>query len=386
MKKLNLTREYLQDEYSIKQRSMGEIARESNCSIHTVKSYLKKHNIDVRVIPRYSNRDITDQQFGRWTALYIDPIKSKKNEIYWYCRCECGKIKSIRTINLFNGSSKSCGCSLKYKMGKQTRFNGQIGQHYKKMRRCDWGAIVIGAIDRNINIDISMEEAYKVFEEQGGRCVFTGLNLKMGGKDKTASLDRIDSSKDYNIDNIQWVHKRVNMMKGTHSNQYFIYLCNLITDNLNLSDFGFLKILESKKVNLQPYSFSSYHRYEPVGQIVQLVWLDISNSHRNKRSFELTKEYCWNLFLEQKGKCVFSGLPLYLPKSKKEIRFNLRTASLDRINNNLDYIEGNVRWTHKHINAMRSNMSYMDFIFYCESISRNCGCAQNMEVLSERDS
>ena len=38
---------------------------------------------------------------------------------------------------------------------------------------------------------------------------------------KTASLDRIDSSKGYTEDNIQWVHKDVNQMKMDLPEQRF---------------------------------------------------------------------------------------------------------------------------------------------------------------------
>ena len=47
--------------------------------------------------------------------------------------------------------------------------------------------------------------------------------------DGTASLDRIDSSKGYTIDNVQWVHKKVNMMKKDMSDSEFIAWCNEIS-------------------------------------------------------------------------------------------------------------------------------------------------------------
>ena len=45
------------------------------------------------------------------------------------------------------------------------------------------------------------------------------------------SIDRINSDLDYTKDNIQIVHKNINMMKGTLDSKTFIYLCNLITFN-----------------------------------------------------------------------------------------------------------------------------------------------------------
>jgi hypothetical protein len=44
----------------------------------------------------------------------------------------------------------------------------------------------------------------------------------------TASLDRIDSSRGYTADNIQWVHKHVNLMKRSFNEEYFINTCKQI--------------------------------------------------------------------------------------------------------------------------------------------------------------
>lgn len=47
----------------------------------------------------------------------------------------------------------------------------------------------------------------------------------------TASIDRIDSSKGYTKDNIQWVHKNVNIMKMDQTMDQFLYICKKIVDH-----------------------------------------------------------------------------------------------------------------------------------------------------------
>lgn len=42
------------------------------------------------------------------------------------------------------------------------------------------------------------------------------------------SIDRIDSNGVYEEGNVQWVDKRINMMKGTLSNEEFIELCTMV--------------------------------------------------------------------------------------------------------------------------------------------------------------
>ena len=47
------------------------------------------------------------------------------------------------------------------------------------------------------------------------------------------------------------------------------------------------------------------------------------------------------------------------------------SASLDRIDNNIGYIEGNVQWVHKWINVMKGAMSNECFIFLCNKVAEN---------------
>lgn len=72
--------------------------------------------------------DIVGLQFGRWTVLKRD----KSQPGYYYCRCECGTIKSVYGSTLKIGASKSCGC-LKIEKTKQyfeEKAQNNIGKTY----------------------------------------------------------------------------------------------------------------------------------------------------------------------------------------------------------------------------------------------------------------
>lgn len=67
--------------------------------------------------PNYPNekrntRDLTNQRFGKLTALY--PIGQKKEysnrSMYWHCRCDCGTEKDVSSESLTRGHVYSCGC------------------------------------------------------------------------------------------------------------------------------------------------------------------------------------------------------------------------------------------------------------------------------------
>ena len=78
------------------------------------------------------------------------------------------------------------------------------------------------------------------------KCALSGIEIKFitsnseyCSKEQTASLDRIDSTKGYTLDNVQWVHKAVNNMKMNLTDQNFINWCSII------HRYNLPKILES---------------------------------------------------------------------------------------------------------------------------------------------
>lgn len=91
-----------------------------------------------------------------------------------------------------------------------------------------------GADSRNLEFNITIEDIWNLYVKQKGRCSLSGLEIMLtnGYEDKlkTASVDRIDSSKGYTLDNIQWVHKHINVMKVDFDQDYFIQLCKTIND------------------------------------------------------------------------------------------------------------------------------------------------------------
>ena len=58
--------------------------------------------------------DLTNQRFGSLTAIEIAPPfiqPSGKKVSAWKCQCDCGNIVNVRTDNLRNGHTTSCGCA-----------------------------------------------------------------------------------------------------------------------------------------------------------------------------------------------------------------------------------------------------------------------------------
>jgi len=99
-----------------------------------------------------------------------------------------------------------------------------------------WREVYKSAEKRKIELNLTEDEAWEVFLQQEEHCFFSGLHLDFDsrGYRGSASLDRVNSLKDYSKDNIQWVFCPYNGMKGGHNNKYFIHLCDLVTKNQGL--------------------------------------------------------------------------------------------------------------------------------------------------------
>ena len=72
---------------------------------------LKKEQEKENLIHGITLIDLTGQKFGLLTVLERDDaIEDGKRDARWKCKCECGNIKTIRSSNLRNGTTTSCGC------------------------------------------------------------------------------------------------------------------------------------------------------------------------------------------------------------------------------------------------------------------------------------
>jgi hypothetical protein len=91
------------------------------------------------------------------------------------------------------------------------------------------------------------------------------------------------------------------------------------------------------------------------------TWLSSYEYNARKRGYEwsVTPEYLWKLWEDQDGKCAYTS---------RKLTHGI-DASLDRIDNSLGYVIGNVEWVHTHINISKMAMSREDFIQMCKEVA-----------------
>lgn len=167
-------------------------------------------------------------EFLRSELMRTNP-KVRYRYVY-LCKCECGKTKEVSRDYLLLGQTKSCGC-LKQRKGKESKSWNGCGDISGRM----WYSILEKAKQRNLDVEIDINDAWEKYESQGGKCAMTGWSISLSSnkgsyKFKTASLDRIDNSKGYTKENIQWLHKDVNWMKGRFDSDRFKEICKAVTE------------------------------------------------------------------------------------------------------------------------------------------------------------
>lgn len=166
--------------------------------------------------------DLAGRQYGRLTVVAAETTRSINRYRTWVCRCSCGNEKVVTSGDLQSGHVRSCGC-LVNETGEQSKRWGGCGEISGKY----WSGTKRSANKRGFEFSVTIKEAWDLFGQQQGRCALSGVTLQFG-KEQDASLDRKDSSRGYTPDNVQWVHKWVNLMKTDLSEAEFIDWCRKV--------------------------------------------------------------------------------------------------------------------------------------------------------------
>lgn len=104
----------------------SEIARQIGVERHTVGRYIKKNNL---ISP---NTIQPGQLYGRLTIIESTNERDTCGRVKWLCRCKCGNLTKVDSSALRRGTTLSCGCLQKERVG-QTWFKDLTGQRFGKL-------------------------------------------------------------------------------------------------------------------------------------------------------------------------------------------------------------------------------------------------------------
>jgi hypothetical protein len=194
----------------------------------------------------------------------------------WMAECQCGKMRSFshrpsavkmlqrgtcsgcralyvpidRDSSLTHKNKEGKWCSTCSGCGKEQAYTRK--DHAKQSTMADWqcrsccadakkfsnnlpvgperrvyNKFMKSAQTRNIEWNLSLEDMYANYT---GKCALTDWEIALSYDCPTASLDRIDSSLGYTVENIQWVHTMVNMSKNKYLQEKFLEMCIAVSN------------------------------------------------------------------------------------------------------------------------------------------------------------
>lgn len=135
----------------------------------------------------------------------------------WECAA-CGLPGGPSTIAHLKRAASCAQCAHAGENSHRWKGHREISGKFLSQYRRD-------AATKNRVWDVAPEYLWGVWEDQDGRCAYTGWDLTHG---VDASLDRIDSRDGYVVGNVQWVHRNINRMKSDFSEDEFIRMCEAV--------------------------------------------------------------------------------------------------------------------------------------------------------------
>lgn len=186
--------------------------------------------------------DLTGQAFGSLIAVERSPeaMNEAGKSLRWRCRCACGREKHVRASTLKQGRSTSCGCESRERWRQRAfaQFNVRLREEAgRPVHRYYLASTRLSAKSRGIPFNLTREQIEALLVGQGFRCALTGVEIgfsshelptSQAGRDSTASLNRIDATRGYSIDNVWWLHKDVAGMKMSLPKERFVDLCRMV--------------------------------------------------------------------------------------------------------------------------------------------------------------
>ena len=347
----------------------NQTVRNTNCkelygiSWTTICRIIKEKNVSKRQYrglrsPRECNLQV-GQEIGYFTVNDIKRsiVKGYNSWIAILTCNKCGNTGIERSPDkLLSGHTRTCGCTRKGLYPTKEKHANYSG--YKDIHGSFWCQVKRSTSRRSIDFNIDIKCCWEIFEKQQGKCIYSDLPIYFGvdaQHESTASLDRIDSEKPYNVDNIQWVHKNINKMKCIFDEEKFIKLCKDIS--FYKKPFEIIPYIQTRKT---PKNFAG------IGEIRNHKFSSICYGAKKRNIvMGLSINQIWELFIKQGGKCALTGYP---------ITFGIKavdesTASLDRIDSAKGYIIENVQWVHKDVNHIKWNFSQDKFFELCSLVA-----------------
>ena len=145
-------------------------------------------------------KDLTGLTFGRLSVIRLG-IKQGVN-YHWVCQCECGNTTSVRGSALRSGESLSCGCLRKERATEANTTHGKS----RDGAYSSWHCMMNRCYDK-------AHDQYARYGEKGITVCdrwhsFELFFSDMGSRPEGMTIDRKDSTGNYELNNCRWATKK----------------------------------------------------------------------------------------------------------------------------------------------------------------------------------
>lgn len=285
----------------------------------------------------------------------------------WICKCNCGKIISVRSSCLSNNNTKSCGCLNLEKLkergailsNKRIKYSPEIASAKRIYNNYKY---------RDKNFNLEFEEFLKITKNN---CYYCGVApskvynyfikaKKSSNKSKELGnyiyngLDRIDSTKYHTIDNI-------------------VPCCDICNRaKRELPQDIFMNKIQNFKINRIPIIVVDKKPIPEgsLGNSIKSVFYNYSDGDLTIEEFYyLSQEYCY--YCGGFPKNIFNRAKIDKKSSASaKLLGDFFYNGLDRIDNKLKHNKNNVVPCCKYCNFAKSNISFENFCSWIERINK----------------
>lgn len=138
---------------------------------------------------------------------------------------------------------------------------------------------------------------------------------------------------------------RRQIKNGRNPNTFYCSIsCAASSNNKNRSPETLSKLAMAAKTR---FTGHNHNKTNPFGYYLKNAKC---RQNRKREIFDIDEKYLQQLWLEQDGKCAITGITINHNSYNKNTTTTPQTASLDRIDQSLGYIKGNVQFVAVSIN------------------------------------